>query len=243
MRSHGRGRRRWLIAGALPLSAVAVVVAVQPLWAFAGLARLFPGIVWRVPTSAPLVALTFDDGPAPDHTPELLRILETQEARATFFLIGERADAHPELVESIRAGGHEVANHYSDESSLLGVSDDELTARLLETEATLRLGGVRKLFRPPGGRILPGQVDLLRSHGYLCVLGSAYPWDAAHPPAWYIRWLITKNLAPGVIVILHDGIDDPSRSLAALPAILEAGRERGLRFVTVGALLDAAEAG
>jgi hypothetical protein len=59
-----------------------------------------------------------------------------------------------------------------------------------------------------------------------------------HPPAWYIRWLIGKNLAPGTIVILHDGISNPTRSIQALPHILAAGREGGLRFVSIGALMN-----
>lgn len=71
---------------------------------------------------------------------------------------------------------------------------------------------------------------------YKCVLGCAYPHDPMHPPAWYIRWLIEKNLVPGAIVILHDGISNPTRSIQALPHILTAGHERGLRFVTIGDL-------
>lgn len=69
---------------------------------------------------------------------------------------------------------------------------------------------------------------------------AAYPFDPAHPPAGYIRWLVGKNLAPGTIVILHDGIADPSRMLQSLDAILDEGRRRGLRFVPVGELLKSA---
>jgi hypothetical protein len=71
------------------------------------------------------------------------------------------------------------------------------------------------------------------------ILGSAYPYDGSHPPPAYIRWLVTKNLAPGVIIILHDGIADPSRMIAALDSILVSGERKGLRFVTVGGLLRA----
>jgi len=70
------------------------------------------------------------------------------------------------------------------------------------------------------------------------MLGSAYPHD---PPVSYIRWLVTKNLAPGTIVILHDGISNPTRSIQALPQILVAGCREGLRFVSIGALRAAAE--
>jgi peptidoglycan/xylan/chitin deacetylase (PgdA/CDA1 family) len=81
---------------------------------------------------------------------------------------------------------------------------------------------------------------LARERGYATVIGSAYPFDGGHPPVWYIEWLIEKNLVPGTIVILHDGIPDPRRSIEALPHILATGRERGLRFVSVGALMAAA---
>lgn len=221
------------------IAAGAAFVLYQPLWSFAMLGRLFPGIVWRVPTSAPLVALTFDDGPAPDHTPEVLAVLARHGARATFFLIGDRAAAHPRLVSDLRRAGHEVGNHYWTIRSTLGASDQEFVRDLRRTEAVLDLSPP-KLFRPPGGRLRPRQLARLRAEGYRCILGSAYPYDPAHPPARYIRWLVAKNLAPGVIVILHDGIADPSRSIAALDGILAAGERKGLRFVTVGELLGAA---
>jgi hypothetical protein len=69
------------------------------------------------------------------------------------------------------------------------------------------------------------------------VLGCAYPHDLMHPPVRYITWLIEKNLVPGAIVILHDGISDPTRSIQALPHILPVGSQRGLRFVSIGALV------
>jgi peptidoglycan/xylan/chitin deacetylase (PgdA/CDA1 family) len=98
--------------------------------------------------------------------------------------------------------------------------------------------GSAKLFRPPSGLAWPWQLRRARELGYTCVLGSAYPHDPAHPPVGYIEWLIKKNTVPGAIVILHDGIADPTRGIQALPAILAEGQRRGIRFVTVGELLD-----
>jgi peptidoglycan/xylan/chitin deacetylase (PgdA/CDA1 family) len=224
-----------VVAGVLALAAFIVVW--QPLFAYDVLGRAFPRIVWRVKTSQPLVALSFDDGPAPDHTPQVLEILARYDAHATFFLIGNRVIAHPETVAHIRAGGHEVANHYDSVRSTLRATDDEFASGLKRTGDALALEGPLKLFRPPGGRIRSRQLDEAIRQGYTCVLGSAYPFDGQHPPAAYIRWVVSKNLAPGTIVILHDGIADPSRSIAALPGILEAGRREGLRFVSVGELL------
>jgi peptidoglycan/xylan/chitin deacetylase (PgdA/CDA1 family) len=218
---------------------VGTTVLVQPLWAFDLLARVFPRIVWRVETAAPLVALTFDDGPAPDHTPEVLAALARHNAHATFFLIGDRARAFPAMVDTIRASGHELGNHYYSIRSTLRAKDEDFLADLLRTEQVLRLGGPTKLFRPPGGLISASHLRLAQEHGYRCILGSAYPYDPSHRSPAYIRWLVTKNLAPGVIVILHDGIADPSSMIAALDAILIAGERKGLRFVTVGDLLKA----
>ena len=212
----------------------------EPPATFGALAAVTPDVVWRVETTQPLVALSFDDGPHAVYTPQVLDILARHGATATFFLIGERARRQGELVRRIKAEGHEVGNHYFMDGTALTHSDADFLAYLESTEQAIGLAGPGKLFRPPGGLAWPHQLRLAREHGYTCVLGSAYPHDPAHPPVWYIRWLIEKNLRPGTIVILHDGIADASRGVEALPHILAAGRERGLRFVSIGALMGSA---
>jgi peptidoglycan/xylan/chitin deacetylase (PgdA/CDA1 family) len=237
-----RRRRLWprfLVAVFVLGAGAATLVVVQPLWVFDVLGKVAPRIVWRVETSQPLVALSFDDGPAPEATPQVLALLAHHHARATFFLIGERARAYPGLVSAIRRGGHEVGNHSDGRRPLLRASEQAFLESLLRAERALGLRGKAKLYRPPSGLVSPGQLTLLAARRYRCVLGSAYPYDPWRPSITYIRWLVDKNLAPGTIVILHDGIPDPSRSLAALEGILEAGEEKGLRFVTVGELLEA----
>jgi len=212
----------------------------EPSWAFTTMEALAPNVVWRVSTSAPQVALSFDDGPDPVYTPQVLSILERHGATATFFLIGERAQRHPDAVQRIRAGVHEIGNHYFVGGTTLRHSDADFVGYLERTERAAGIEGPTKLFRPPGGVAWPHQLALARQRGYVCVLGSAYPHDPSHPPEWYIRWLIEKNLAPGAIVILHDGIRDPSRGIQALPDILAEGRKRGLEFVSIGTLMHAA---
>jgi len=124
----------------------------------------------------------------------------------------------------------------------LGHSDADFVDYLAQTEKAIGIEAGLKLFRPPGGVAWPKQLRLARAHGYKCVLGCAYPHDPTHPPVRYITWLIEKNLVPGTIVILHDGIADPRHSIQALPHILTVGRKRGLRFVSIGALMrEAAE--
>jgi len=213
---------------------------IEPLAVLGVLERLTPNFVYRVRTERPLVALSFDDGPHPEFTPQVLEILERHDAKATFFLIGERALSHPEVVSRIKAAGHEVGNHYFRNGPTLLHSDTEFARNLAKTERALGIAEGRKLFRPPGGVGWPGQLRLARSEGYECVLGCAYPHDPMRPPKWYIDWLIVKNLRPGTIVTLHDGISDPRRSIQALPHILGAGRKKGLRFVSSGGLMIAA---
>ncbi len=102
--SNGRRRVRRTAVSLVSITALAAfVLGWQPAFAYDGLQRLFPRIVWRVATTQPLVALTFDDGPAPDHTPKVLEILARYGAQATFFLIGDRVVAHPETVEPSRS--------------------------------------------------------------------------------------------------------------------------------------------
>jgi peptidoglycan/xylan/chitin deacetylase (PgdA/CDA1 family) len=212
----------------------------EPSALFSVLERLTPRLVYRIKTNRPLVALSFDDGPHPTYTPQVLEILEKHHAKATFFLIGERAIRHPDLVARIKAAGHEVGNHYFANGSTLGHSDAEFLAYLDRTETAIGLAEPLKLFRPPGGVAWPRHLQLAQERGYTCVLGSAYPHDPVHPPVSYIQWLVIKNLAPGVIVILHDGISDPTRSVAALPGILAAGERKRLRFVSIGSLMRVA---
>lgn len=230
----------WLLAAFLVVVVWFLVFWIEPLGALGGLERLTPNLRYRVKTQLPVVALSFDDGPHPEFTPQVLEILHQHQARATFFLIGERALRHADLVARIKAEGHEVANHYLKNGATLLHSDSDFLSRLAQTEKAIGTGAGPKLFRPPGGVAWPRQLRLAQARGYQCVLGCAYPHDPVRPPVWYIRWLIEKNLKPGTIVILHDGISDASRSIKALPHILQEGRRRGLRFVSIGNLMRAA---
>jgi peptidoglycan/xylan/chitin deacetylase (PgdA/CDA1 family) len=227
----------FLLISALVFAIWFLVFWIQPLAALRVFERLTPNVIYRVQVDLPLVALSFDDGPHPTFTPQVLDILQRHDAKATFFLIGERALRYPELVARIKGAGHQVGNHYYKNGPTFGHSDAEFLRYLQQTEKAIGLTEEPKLFRAPWGVAWPRQLRLARAQGYLYTLGSAYPNDPMHPPVWYITWLIEKNLAPGTIVILHDGISNPTRSIQALPQILQAGHQRGIRFVSIGELL------
>ena len=113
------------------------------------------------------------DGPHPVFTPQVLEMLEKNNASATFFLIGERVLLYPELVARMKSAGHEVANHYFTNGSALGHSNEEFLNNLEKTESAIGLTGTPKLFRPPGGIARPRQLRLAEERAYTCVLGTA----------------------------------------------------------------------
>jgi len=232
-------RRKWLIT-ASAAAAVLGLLAWVPGWMVRVAAWISPRILWRVETQASLVAVTFDDGPDPTYTPQVLDLLKQHHARATFFLVGERARRYPELVARIRAEGHEIGNHTDSMRTTLYMSTERFEESMFRAEATLPLEEEsRKFLRPAGGLIRSAQLRVAAGQGYTVVLGSAYAWDPARPPAAYIRWVIGKNLEPGVIVVLHDAGGNRSNTVAALDGVLRAGEEKGLRWVTVSELLAA----
>jgi peptidoglycan-N-acetylglucosamine deacetylase len=226
---------------------VLYVFLVEPLWVVPLLEQLTPQVTYRVRTNLPLVALSFDDGPHPVFTPQVLEILQRYGARATFFLIGDRAERHPEIVAQIKASGNEAGNHYfyTRMGTMMSHSDEEFLRNLERVERAIGLTGevtkdataAPKLFRAPGGIARSRQLTLARERGYTCMLGCAYPHDPARPPRWYIRWLIAKNLKPGTVIILHDGIKNPTRTIEVLPEILREAQKRKLRIVPIGELL------
>lgn len=168
-----RRRRRVLLAGLAVFCAAQAVYWTEPRFAFDIAERLVPDVVWRVKTDQPLVGLSFDDGPDPAHMPRVLAILAQHRARATFFLIGERARAHPDLVARIKAEGHDVGNHYAMNGATLGHSDSDFVRYLEHTEQAIGVQPPPKLFRAPGGIAWPHQLRLARSKGYTCVALTA----------------------------------------------------------------------
>src|SRR6266404_5801549 len=155
------------------LGTVLVVFWMEPLFVLSAIERLTPNIIYRVRTHRSVVALSFDDGPHPTFTLEVLDILRRHDAKATFFLIGERALRHPEVVSQIKAAGHEVGNHYFRNGTTLGHSDADFVDYLGQTEKAIGIVAESKLFRPPGGVAWPKQLRHARAHGYKCVLGCA----------------------------------------------------------------------
>jgi peptidoglycan/xylan/chitin deacetylase (PgdA/CDA1 family) len=185
------------------------------------------------------IALTFDDGPVVK-TRDALVALERHNARGTFFLVGRKLPGHGDLVRRMVAAGHEIGNHSFGHDLFPSTEDIEANSVLLE-----RITGVRPhLFRPPFGAIDRPAAEAAEQAGMRPILWSADSNDAV--PVWSgasVQQILTdvmSAIAPGAIVLLHDGLVW-SRAVEALPALLVALSGAGYEMVTVSELLDPSE--
>jgi peptidoglycan-N-acetylglucosamine deacetylase len=186
--------------------------------------------------------LTFDDGPDPVWTPQILDVLRAADVKAIFFLIGERAAAHPDLVRAIAAQGHVIGNHTYTHPDPLMLTTGQLADEIDRTnEAIERITGVRPtLFRPPFGHSTTGVQELVARRGLHTVMWDNSSGDYEQPAAATMvgRVLHTADLGPGTIVLLHDGDAGTSsgssrqQTCLALEPIITGLRERGFTLST-----------
>jgi len=188
-----------------------------------------PGAVWSIPNEGNRIALTFDDGPDPTYTPQVLAILARAGVPATFFLIGGQAQRFPGIVADIRAAGHEIGNHTWSWRATYFMEPGEFLQDLLRTQQLLQMRP--GWFRPASGWVRAGQIRAAESLGYKCVLGSSFAFDQFQPPPRLISLLIGRTLRSGVVIVLHDGGGrSRANTVAALPSIIHDARRRGLQF-------------
>lgn len=154
----------------------------------------------------PRAALTFDDGPDPATTPALLRLLDAHDVRATFFVIGKKAAAHPDLMAAILAGGHAVGNHTHGHDPLIMFKSSAALARQVEAaqSALIRLGIRPLAFRPVAGVTNPRLGPILRRSGLFAVNFNCRAADFGNRRIRRLSRRILRRLRPGAIVLLHD---------------------------------------
>lgn len=197
-------------------------------------------------TSRNEIALTIDDGPEPAVTLPVLDILDTYQVKATFFYIGNKAAQYPELCCEIIKRGHTIENHSQQHSvyfSMFGYHKMATEIRAAQ-ETIQRITGRRpRFFRAPAGLRNPFLDPILRQSGLQLASWSVRAFDTRVNDADRVKARLIKGLRPGAIVLLHDGNAARTRTnepviLAVLPALLEAAKTKGLRFVT---LVEAAD--
>jgi len=177
----------------------------------------------------------------------VLDLLGEQEARATFFVVGRYAEEHPEVVERMARGGHEVGNHTFDHVDAAHERDESvLRDQIARTTEAIRAAGAQtRLMRPPYGKDACRVARLASEQGLSpTILWSVQAWDWAEPPPDQIATDVLRGAEPGAIVLLHDGVPPDERrdcagTVAALGEILPALRRDGYELVTVSELLAA----
>ena len=204
-------------------------------------------LVCKVALRARRIALTFDDGPNPLITPRLLDMLDAHSARATFFLIGRNVQRWPQLAAEIAARGHEIGNHSQNHLLLPLLPQRMLLREMRRADNAIHAAtGTRpRLFRPPMGWFNRRMLRTLATHGYQPVLGDVYPQDTTRPGSGVIVDRVMARLAPGSIVIMHDGSmsrADRTQSIDAMAALLPRLVAGGWTMGTVSELLAAAAA-
>ncbi|CAI6028472.1 Peptidoglycan-N-acetylglucosamine deacetylase [Paenibacillus sp. JJ-100] len=199
-------------------------------------------IVWEVPTQNKLIALTFDDGPDPVQTPEILAILKQYQAKATFFVLGKWAEKYPNIIKQEQLEGHEIANHtFAHTYAVRSTVASQYMKDIEAAEASIVEAGVERplLFRPPGGYYNEMVINAAKQKGYTIILWSWHQdtRDWALPGVSAIVSKVLKNAHNGDIVLFHDKIVGKSHTIDALRKILPKLQEQGYQFVTVSELL------
>jgi peptidoglycan/xylan/chitin deacetylase (PgdA/CDA1 family) len=188
------------------------------------------------------VALTFDDGPDSRFTPQVLDVLKKHRVPATFFLLGARARAMPEMTRRIQAEGHVIGNHTYWHPNLPKKSLDRLDWEVRQTEEAIQaITGKRPtLFRAPYGAIDSKRVERLGVMGYSVIGWSVDSLDWRQLPTREITHNVLSNTHPGSIILFHSGghwSQDLSTMVEALDVIIPRLQKDGIRFVTVPELL------
>ena len=184
------------------------------------------------------VALTFDDGPWPVATHDVMAVLHHFHVPATFFMIGDLVQRHPSIAGSVKRAGFEIGDHSWDHP-LFPPLAMRSTAKIaweisLARRALGHVGVGPTLFRPPGGSYNDLVIQQARAQGMRVVLWSVDPqdWRSGLTPK-EVAHAVLSHVKAGSIVLLHDGGGDAAHTIAALPAIIKGIRKMGLRFTTI----------
>ncbi len=185
------------------------------------------------------IALTFDDGPYPYYTSQILAILQRYQVHATFFCIGKNVQNYPLLVQQEYAGGHAIGNHTWDHADLTKLSRFGIQREITSASTVIQhtIGISPTLLRPPYGAItFSVRAQIVQLH-LIPVMWSVDTEDWQRPGTNAIIRAVLTHASDGGIILMHDGGGNRLQTVAALPYIIEGLRQRGYEFVTVPQLL------
>lgn len=182
------------------------------------------------------IALTFDDGPHPKFTPQLLALLKKEHVKATFFVVGEMAEKYPYLVQQEIADGHSVGNHTYHHVNLTKIPEEYVATEIKACGEVLAkiTGKPPRLFRPPGGDYSPSVAKDAEALGYTIVMWTDDPGDYAKPGDKVISQRLLKKVSNGGIILIHDGIQ---QTIDVLPQFITTMKKHGFEFVTIDEMM------
>lgn len=189
------------------------------------------------------VALTFDDGPDILFTTKILDILKNNNIKATFFVVGNRAQAHPDMVKRIMAEGHIIGNHTWDHPVVSKLSKDKIIEEILKTENLIYniTGYHTTLFRPPYGKSNTGVIGEVANLGYNIIDWSVDTRDWAGTPPSKIMEYVRSEMRPGGIILQHCAggkEENLTNTVVVLQSIINLLKSEGYGFVQVPELLN-----
>nr|WP_199306651.1 polysaccharide deacetylase family protein [Anabaena sphaerica] len=202
----------------------------------------FQGVTIKAATLPPdqkVIALTFDDGPWPKSTAQVLDILKKNNIKGTFFVLGQNVKNYPDLSRRIVAEGHSIANHtwhhwYHHMNPQTAAYEVANTTDIIFKTTGVKTG----LFRPPGGNMTNGVAAYARSNKYAIIMWSSDSIDYSRPGVPRLINNIFKAAKPGGIVLMHDGGGDRTHTVKALPEVISKFRKQGYKFVTIPEMLE-----
>lgn len=195
-------------------------------------------LLWEGPKDRPTVALTFDDGPARGKTDAILDYLASEEVPATFFVLGENAQRHPDLLERMVREGHEIGNHTFSHPNLTKLTHSQVREEIKKTQdAVLEAVGILpRFFRPPYGAANLTTMSVLSNQNLAAVFWSIDPQDWKGGAETQIVASVAEGLQNGAIILLHE---KSPNTLKSLPGVVKAVRELGLEFETISSMFGA----
>jgi peptidoglycan/xylan/chitin deacetylase (PgdA/CDA1 family) len=204
--------------------------------------RTFTGL----PRRSRRIALTFDDGPNDPYTPQLLEILARHQVKATFFMLGQYAQARPDLARAVAEAGHVIGNHTFSHPNLIFLSANRARKEIDDCRHALSdaVGQHSSLFRPPFGGRRPASLRAARSLALDPIMWNITGWDWKAPSADFIEQKIAARMRGGSVILLHDGGHermgvDRSRTVIATDRIIARYKAEGYEFVTIPEMMDA----
>jgi peptidoglycan/xylan/chitin deacetylase (PgdA/CDA1 family) len=189
-------------------------------------------------TRQKVIAISFDDGPAPDYTPQVLQVLQEHQVPAAFFCIGKRVLEHPGLFKQVHEQGHIIGNHsYSHATWFDLYSSTKMYADLQQMDAAMQevLGLKPLLFRPPYGVTNPNLAKAIRKGGYIPVGWNVRSLDTVIKDNDKLLQRVVKGVRPGAVILFHD---TSKATLDMLPAFIAHVRGAGYDIVRLDKMLN-----